>query len=293
MAGPACSLEMRPVRMKIPAPMTAPRPNQRRSHHETIFESGFGFLESFEVIAPALKGFLCEEIVLAAPAASATINGSATSFSGNYHGQRKSEEPLAPPPSLSLGSSSGSMPTPFPGFSPSSIDDGVALLNSRRLPLWDPPSVRQRNGGTIFGFKAVMSRVHEGAKEDGLLFRHFSGRSELWFDFMADTGDGGNSTYTVARLLAQPEIHIPAEDSKPKRTLSRGDLLLIGGDLAFRLHIVYYRESMLPPPPLLSYETCSSLFLCYVAAPLFPSSRFWLSFHPTDMSSRKIREQLA
>ncbi|KAJ4976138.1 hypothetical protein NE237_001244 [Protea cynaroides] len=45
------------------------------------------------------------------------------------------------------------MPTPFPGFSPSSIDDGAVLLNSQRLPLWDPPSVRRRNGGTIFGFK--------------------------------------------------------------------------------------------------------------------------------------------
>ncbi|KAJ4961862.1 hypothetical protein NE237_021772 [Protea cynaroides] len=105
------------------------------------------------LIAPALKGFLCEKTVLAAPTTSATINRSATSFSGNYHGQRKSEEPLAPPPSLSLGSSSGSMPTPFLGFSPSSIDDGAALLNSQRLPLWDPPSVRRRNGGTIFGFK--------------------------------------------------------------------------------------------------------------------------------------------
>ncbi|KAJ4966674.1 hypothetical protein NE237_018523 [Protea cynaroides] len=147
MVGPACSLEVRPRRTKIPAPMIAPRRNQRRSHHETIFESGFGFLESFEVIALALEGFLWEEIVLAAPPESTTINGGAVSFSGSYHGRCKSEEPLAPPPSLFSGSSSGSMPTPFPGFAPSSIDDGAALLNSRRLPLWDAPSARQRNGG--------------------------------------------------------------------------------------------------------------------------------------------------
>ncbi|KAJ4949766.1 hypothetical protein NE237_016357 [Protea cynaroides] len=112
MAGPACSLEVRPGRTKIPAPMTAPR-----REPEEIPPFRFGFLESFEVIAPALEGFLWEEI------------------------------PLAPPLSLSSGSSSGSMPTPFPGFAPSSIDDGVALLNSRRLPLWDAPSARQRNGG--------------------------------------------------------------------------------------------------------------------------------------------------
>lgn len=43
---------------------------------------------------------------------------------------------------------------------------------------------------------------------------------------MADTGDGGNSTYTVARLLAQREIKVESD------TLKRGDLLLNGGDLA-------------------------------------------------------------
>ncbi|XP_075668225.1 uncharacterized protein LOC142638081 [Castanea sativa] len=55
------------------------------------------------------------------------------------------------------------------------------------------------------------------------LYDHFSGKEELWFDFMADTGDGGDSTYTVARLLAQPKI----------LNLKRGNLLLIGGDLAY------------------------------------------------------------
>ena len=57
---------------------------------------------------------------------------------------------------------------------------------------------------------------------------------------MADTGDGGNSTYTVARLLAQPKILVtdsePAgaqnQDTKTKLNLKRGQLLLIGGDLA-------------------------------------------------------------
>ena len=55
---------------------------------------------------------------------------------------------------------------------------------------------------------------------------HFREEEELWFDFMADTGDGGNSTYTVAKLLAQPQITIASDN------LKRGDFLLIGGDLA-------------------------------------------------------------
>lgn len=74
-----------------------------------------------------------------------------------------------------------------------------------------------------------MSRVHEGAKED-FLYDYLSEKDELWFDFMADTGDGGNSSYSVARLLAQPSLNVINNDSIQQ--LPRGDLLLIGGDLA-------------------------------------------------------------
>jgi hypothetical protein len=31
-----------------------------------------------------------------------------------------------------------------------------------------------------------------------LLYDYFNEREDLWFDFVADTGDGGNSSYTVA-----------------------------------------------------------------------------------------------
>ncbi|KAL4649716.1 hypothetical protein ACB092_01G035000 [Castanea dentata] len=84
------------------------------------------------------------------------------------------------------------------------------------------------------------------------LYDHFSEKEELWFDFMADTGDGGDSTYTVARLLAQLEIRVtdiaepgarnnnpdeqisnPNQDTGRKLILKRGNLLLIGGDLAY------------------------------------------------------------
>lgn len=74
-----------------------------------------------------------------------------------------------------------------------------------------------------------MSRVHEGAKED-FLYDHLSEKDDLWFDFMADTGDGGNSSYSVTRLLAQPSLNAFNDDSI--QPLPRGDLLLIGGDLA-------------------------------------------------------------
>ncbi|XP_068309028.1 uncharacterized protein [Pyrus communis] len=103
--------------------------------------------------------------------------------------------------------------------------------------------------------QAAMDKVHDGAKQKDLLFDNFAKKDDLWFDFMADTGDGGNSSYSVARLLAQPSININRDDSMLK--LPRGDLLLIGGDLAYPnpSSFTYERrlfcpfEYALQPPP--------------------------------------------
>lgn len=59
-------------------------------------------------------------------------------------------------------------------------------------------------------FKAATSDLwsrgpHEG---DGFTFFTFRNEEELWMDFFADTGDGGNSTYTVARALASPNLRV-------------------------------------------------------------------------------------
>ncbi|CAD7700191.1 unnamed protein product, partial [Ostreobium quekettii] len=77
-------------------------------------------------------------------------------------------------------------------------------------------------------------RPHHG---DGFTYEQFDDQEELFFDFCADTGDGGNSTYTVARALAAPTITATqgAEADGTQKTISlpRGSLLLIGGDLAY------------------------------------------------------------
>lgn len=78
--------------------------------------------------------------------------------------------------------------------------------------------------------QAAMNKVQEGHQPGDFLYDHYSEKEDLWFDFMADTGDGGNSSYSIARLLAQPLIRVTRDDSV--FTLPRGDVLLIGGDLA-------------------------------------------------------------
>ena len=49
----------------------------------------------------------------------------------------------------------------------------------------------------------------------------------FWFDFIADTGDGGNASYAVASAALAPELTLG------EATLPRGQLLLFGGDLAY------------------------------------------------------------
>lgn len=53
------------------------------------------------------------------------------------------------------------------------------------------------------------------------------GETDFWFDFAADTGDGWDSTYAVARLLAEPQL-ILGENPLP-----RARILVLGGDQVY------------------------------------------------------------
>lgn len=55
-------------------------------------------------------------------------------------------------------------------------------------------------------------------------------RDELWFDFVADLGDGFDATYTVAHAVAQPELEVVDPSGRGTVTLPAGDLLVFGGD---------------------------------------------------------------
>ena len=48
---------------------------------------------------------------------------------------------------------------------------------------------------------------------------------EIWFDYLADTGDGFDPTYSVAWLAAQRRLDVPTAGSLP-----RGQMLVLGGD---------------------------------------------------------------
>ncbi len=49
---------------------------------------------------------------------------------------------------------------------------------------------------------------------------------EIWFDFISDTGDGFNPTYTIAWVAARSELDLANNDKR----LPRGRILVLGGD---------------------------------------------------------------
>ena len=58
-----------------------------------------------------------------------------------------------------------------------------------------------------------------------------SDASDLWVDYVADLGDGWNSTYTVAGLLAQDELELDWDGER--LTTARGRVLVMGGDQVY------------------------------------------------------------
>jgi hypothetical protein len=54
----------------------------------------------------------------------------------------------------------------------------------------------------------------------------------FWLDYVADTGDGWNPTYCIARLLALPTLEVGTEPGKRELT-RRGRVLVLGGDAVY------------------------------------------------------------
>lgn len=53
-------------------------------------------------------------------------------------------------------------------------------------------------------------------------------KGDFWFDYLADTGDGWNSTYAMARLVSEDAINVSGAEGLP-----RGQVLLLGGDQVY------------------------------------------------------------
>ena len=84
---------------------------------------------------------------------------------------------------------------------------------------------------TSSGFIGILDkRELQATLDPSLLTLDPDADGGVWLDFVADTGDGFDATYTVASLLARPQLEVTRAGSAERLTLPRGAALLMGGD---------------------------------------------------------------
>jgi hypothetical protein len=93
---------------------------------------------------------------------------------------------------------------------------------------WLSPGLLARSGVEVVvsGTFGKFADKREIQREPQTAFDH-SAAGELWVDYLSDTGDGWDATYTMAWLLAQERLDTGSE------SLPRGKLLLLGGDQVY------------------------------------------------------------
>lgn len=79
----------------------------------------------------------------------------------------------------------------------------------------------------LFGNYADKREIQAALKKPTLF--KYDDNDEIWIDYVADLGDGFDSTYTLAKLLAEPSLNPRYNDDTESNT-KRGRLLIMGGD---------------------------------------------------------------
>lgn len=76
---------------------------------------------------------------------------------------------------------------------------------------------------------------------------------DFWLDYVADVGDGWNSTYAVAHAIAQPALAVaepkdPDKKTPATHTTQRGTVLILGGDQVYPVaNRTQYQERLVNP----------------------------------------------
>ena len=95
---------------------------------------------------------------------------------------------------------------------------------------WYNPAQLARTGiklliSKIFGNFADKRELQTFRKGSGSY--DYSNGDEIWIDYISDIGDGFDATYTMAKLLAKPEIVFK------ELTTKQGEILVMGGDQVY------------------------------------------------------------
>lgn len=79
--------------------------------------------------------------------------------------------------------------------------------------------------GNFYDKREIQVTFYQDVKKKH--FDDFKNEKELWIDYISDMGEGFNPTFTMAKLLAAPELQVDG------LTLPRGRLLVMGGDQVY------------------------------------------------------------
>jgi hypothetical protein len=127
-------------------------------------------------------------------------------------------------------------------------------LSRQALEFVRQPATRWLNPDVLVGsgvrhvltsaFGSFLDKRELQAKVPLEVDRRFADAPALWFDYIADTGDGFDSTYTMASLLARRELTL-GDDPTPLR---RGQLVVLGGDEVYPVATTENYEQRLAGP---------------------------------------------
>jgi 3',5'-cyclic AMP phosphodiesterase CpdA len=85
----------------------------------------------------------------------------------------------------------------------------------------------------------------------------YADHPELWFDYVADSGDAFDPTYSIASLLARPDLEVAPAGGDAHAT-RRGRLLVMGGDQAYPTASVEAYENKLIGPYRAALPYCDA-----------------------------------
>src|SRR3954453_21195103 len=123
--------------------------------------------------------------------------------------------------------------------------------------------------GTTLGPGTLAKTAEDARRTPGI--HDYSGKhTPFWIDYIADTGDGWDATYTVAYYASQPTLALDraeAAQGTPILSTRRGDILILGGDEVY---------------PFANYEITNGASFSRIVAP----------FHPTRQAAMTRRRFL-
>lgn len=131
---------------------------------------------------------------------------------------------------------------------PSDFD--LDTYTSTPMTNWFSPKVLLKTGirtllSSLFAAyadkRAIIAALKE-AKPDTT----WANKKDIWIDYVADVGDGWNSTYSIAWCLAQLKQVVKIDNKKTD--LPRGDILIMGGDQVYPYaSIEQYKTKLVRP----------------------------------------------